>query len=267
MRMSTVRSRLAIGMLGCAIALGCAANRDTGPGPDPSASTAPRGPSADPGVRERVVRVAMRVRVSDVVAAVRVIRSAVSARDGYVERGSAEGERAHFELRVPSAELDALRPSLAALGEVELAEESVEDVTAAHADQAARIASAHAEEARLMEMFATRTDDLADVLAVERELSRVREQIETQEAQERVLREEIAMARISLDLVRDVPGLTSEPLAFLGASATTGVQVTSTLGLAALGALLAFGPSALALLALALLARTLVRRLRARAAT
>lgn len=248
------------------VGVGCAESRDASSTPAPD-SSAVDSPGADPGTRERVTRVSMHVEVDRVAEAVIAMRDATERAGGYVESSAADDERADVELRVPSDAVREVEARIAELGHVTSTRQDVEDVTLAHADQAARLVSAHAEEARLVEMFATRTDDLADVLAVERELSRVREQIERLDAEERALRDRIAMAQISVEVARSTPAFTSEPSAFLASSITTGARVAGTLALATFGVIAALAPTALLTLTIAFVARALVRFLRARSMT
>jgi hypothetical protein len=103
-------------------------------------------------------------------------------------------------LRVPAAKLDALVTSLRALGK--MLEESVgtEDVTSAYMDLGIRIANARKAESRLVELLARRTDKLADVLAVEQELARVRTEIERMEASLRASKDTVDLSTINLQI-------------------------------------------------------------------
>ena len=65
---------------------------------------------------------------------------------------------------------------------------SAEDVGEEYVDVQARVANAHRLEQRLIEVLATKTGKLSDILNVERELARVREEIERMEGRMRYLR-------------------------------------------------------------------------------
>jgi hypothetical protein len=65
------------------------------------------------------------------------------------------------------------------LGDVESVNIGSEDVGEAYADMEVRLANGRRLEQRLLELLATRTGSLEDVLAVERELARVRQEIES----------------------------------------------------------------------------------------
>ncbi|HYN08813.1 MAG TPA: DUF4349 domain-containing protein, partial [Vicinamibacterales bacterium] len=61
-----------------------------------------------------------------------------------------------------------------------------------------RTANARREEQRLVELLSRRTGDLADVLAVERELARVRLDIERMEAETRATEQRVDLATVTL---------------------------------------------------------------------
>ncbi len=173
------------------IGVGCAAGSEPS---DPTTTT-----------HERALRVAMHIDVEDVASATDEARATVERIGGFVAESSADEGRAHLELRVPASAIEETRATLARLGRVITTSETAEDVTLAHADVRSRLESARAEEARLDAMFGDRTSALADVLAVERELSRVQTEIAQRDAEERVLSDRVAMARVSLDLARATP--------------------------------------------------------------
>jgi hypothetical protein len=79
------------------------------------------------------------------------------------------------------------------------------DVTADWVDVAARIENAKREEARLHTLLDEQTGTLADVLAVERELSRVRGEIERAEGRMRVLSDQVAMSTLTLEVMVRAP--------------------------------------------------------------
>lgn len=259
--MSKVRWALVMAGVVAVLWAGCSA--EGGP-PGPSAS-GPSTPGAGPDARERAIVVTTSITVVSIPRAVTSIRDAVQDVGGYVAHSAEGREHARVELRVPATELDTTRARLATLGHVTANTETAEDVTLAHADVRASLASAQAEEARLTEMYRDRTANLADVLAVEHELSRVRGEIARADAAERVLTDRVAMAHIDLDLDCDTPAFTSDPVAFVAASAVAGVHGAGTLMLLSAAAVAALSPSALAIAALVMLVRW-IRGLRARAA-
>jgi anti-sigma factor RsiW len=104
----------------------------------------------------------------------------------------------HATIRVPASELDALLAAIRALGRVQDESLGTDDVTESFRDLGLRTANARREEQRLVELLSRRTGDLADVLAVERELARVRLEIERMEAETRATQQRVDLATIEL---------------------------------------------------------------------
>lgn len=113
--------------------------------------------------------------------------------DGEVSWGS-------LTVRVPAERLDGLVGWVEESVRVEELSLTSQDVTAEWVDVEARIANSRLEETRLQELLHTSTGSLADVLAVERELARVRGDIESAEGRMRVLRDQVGLATLRVDL-------------------------------------------------------------------
>ena len=77
---------------------------------------------------------------------------------------------------------------------------NAQDVTAEWVDVEARLANHRRSEARLQALLAENTATLADVLQVERELARVRGEIESYEGRMRVLSDQVGLATLHLDV-------------------------------------------------------------------
>jgi hypothetical protein len=99
---------------------------------------------------------------------------------------------------VPAARLDALLAGLRGLGRVQDESLGGDDVTESFRDLGLRTANARREETRLVELLSRRTGDLADVLAVEREVARVRLEIERMEAETRATQQRVDLATVTL---------------------------------------------------------------------
>jgi hypothetical protein len=193
---------IATGALGCSKRDASMA-RSSSPEPVAAATTgASVAPSADRAVR---ITVEMTVVTKHRDQAVAAVRAALADLGGFVASGSVSGEdgngSASFEVKVPARDVGTFRARMAALGEVRRDSEKAEDVTEARADLRARLGNARAEESRMLALLAEKTGNLADVVAVEKELAAVRETIERFEAQERVLEGQIAMATVKVEVV------------------------------------------------------------------
>jgi len=101
-------------------------------------------------------------------------------------------------LRVPANELAAALAELKTLGHVETESQSGEEVTQQHADLVARLKNSRETEQRLQAILLQRTGKIADVLAVEEEISRVRGEIEQMEAEQKSLEHRVDFATIEL---------------------------------------------------------------------
>ncbi|NIP80972.1 MAG: DUF4349 domain-containing protein, partial [Gemmatimonadetes bacterium] len=82
---------------------------------------------------------------------------------------------------------------------------TAEDVGEEYVDVQAQVANSRRLEQRLLELLAERTGDLDDVLAVERELARVRERIDRQEGRLRYLRDRVSMSTLTVTVHEPSP--------------------------------------------------------------
>lgn len=126
----------------------------------------------------------------------------------YDEYGYAVGDgaalRGWMTVRVPADALDAFVDGAMALGTVKYQAEDTEDVTEQHVDLTARLANLQAEEARLRTFFDA-AENVTDMLAVEAELNRVRQEIESMQAQVTYLERQAAMATVTIELTEEQP--------------------------------------------------------------
>ncbi len=129
---------------------------------------------------------------------------------GYVGGTTFRGGRdqvrqATLEVRVPAEQFDQLVGGLRRFGKVESVNVTAQDVGEEYDELEARAANARQLEQRLIEILRTRTGKLSDVLTVEQELSRVREQIERMQGRLRYLKARSAMSTLSISLHEPLP--------------------------------------------------------------
>ncbi len=265
--MKPTRSSALFVALACAlvslVAVGCM-SRDLAVTPNVSAATEP---SANTSTRERIVHITMRINVPDLASGTRALRAAIDAQAGTISAATEESRVASFEAHVPNENLAAARTALDALGEtVEFTEEAT-DVTIQHRDLSAQLVSARAEETRLLALMNTSTTNLADVLAVERELTRVSTSIAQLEASERDLSSQVAMASLSVTLVEAGPGFAEDPLVAIGEAASSGLTAARNLAVGSVIVLAAMAPSLALFAALLFVMWHVVKTLRSRFAT
>ena len=133
------------------------------------------------------------------------IEQLVATHSGRVGSLSITGEKNRRSLsatlRVPSARLDAFLAAVRPLGLVQHESISTEEVTSEYQDLSIRISTAKREEQRLIALLTNRTGKLSEVLEVERELARVRTEIERMDAALRARKDQVDYSSINLQVV------------------------------------------------------------------
>jgi hypothetical protein len=125
---------------------------------------------------------------------------------------SGEGQRhaATLEIKIPSVNYEQAMGGLDAIGKLRSSTTTAADVGEEYVDVNARMSNARRLEERLVNLLANRTGKLDDVLAVERELARVREEIERYEGRLRYLHTQLAMSTLTVNLTEPAP-IVGEP--------------------------------------------------------
>lgn len=103
-------------------------------------------------------------------------------------------------LRVPSDQLDAALAELKRLGRVTQESQNGEEVTEQYVDLVARLSNARSTEQRLIGVLRERTGKVADILAVEQEIARVRGEIERMTAERKNLENRVSFATTQLQV-------------------------------------------------------------------
>lgn len=106
-------------------------------------------------------------------------------------------------LRIPSSQLEAALTELKQLGRVEQESQSGEDVTKQYVDLAARLKNSRATEQRLLNVLRNNAGKVKDILETEKEIERVRGEIEQMEADQRALKTRIDFAGLQLSVTED----------------------------------------------------------------
>ena len=128
-----------------------------------------------------------------------------------MEGGNQQTRAASLELRIPSEHFDEAVNGLSPIGKLESVNVTVQDVGEEYVDVQARVANARRLEQRLVQLLADRTGKLADVLRVERELARVREEIERYEGRMRYLRTRASISTLSVGIHEPYPIVAQHP--------------------------------------------------------
>lgn len=144
----------------------------------------------------------LELQVESVDAAVSTAAGRIAALDGYVsgseQTGDDENVSATVTYRIPADRWTEALAAIRSLAIKVVAERTgTEDVTGQVVDLRARIANLQATEAALQEIM-TRATKIADVLAVQAELTKVRGEIEAATAQRQFLEEQAAFSTLSV---------------------------------------------------------------------
>ena len=122
-----------------------------------------------------------------------------------IQTGEGQQRQATLEIKIPSNRYDQAISGLSGIGKLISSSTNALDVGEEFVDVGARVTNARRMEERLVNLLATRTGKLEDVLAVERELARVREEIERYEGRLRYLRTQVAMSTLSVTVSEPAP--------------------------------------------------------------
>ena len=106
-------------------------------------------------------------------------------------------------MRVPVEKLPAVLEQIRGLGRVVHEQLSSEEVTAQVVDLEARLRNSRATEERLIRVLQERTGKVGDILQVEREIARTREEMERMEAQRKNLLARVELATVAVTLVEE----------------------------------------------------------------
>ena len=190
--------------------------------PSASGTDASTVPPAD---RLVVRTVDLRLKVDKVEASAEQIRKAAEKRKGivvdfqmstdagmpiyrpYVEGSSLSDGAAlsgYITVRVPAGELQSFTDEVSGMGKVLRQAENEQDVTQEHVDLEARLVNLRATEARLRQFY-DKAKNVSEMLAIEQELTRVRGDIESLQAQIAYLERQAAMSTVTIELTGPEP--------------------------------------------------------------
>ena len=120
--------------------------------------------------------------------------------------------RGEIVVKVLPDNLDRFLGKLRGIGELKNQALTTEDVTKAYFDTESRLKNARLMEQRLIEILKTKSKDVADLLEVEKELGRVREEIETMQGELKFMDSQVAFATVTITLAEKNMNI---PAAFL----------------------------------------------------
>jgi len=156
------------------------------------------------------------IEVDKVDPAIMKIRQLAAQVGGYIANSSINGGRdqirqATFELKVPGGKYDQAVDLLSTIGKLETVSSTAQDIGEEFVDVTARVTNSRRLEERLISLLANRTGKLDEILRVERELARVREEIERYEGRLRYLSARVALSTLTITVHEPAPILGNSP--------------------------------------------------------
>jgi hypothetical protein len=136
-----------------------------------------------------------------------VARSQITGTAGSLRRGQ-------WTVRVPVERYEAFLLAAGKLGEVHSVNSDSQDVTEEYYDVDARIRNKKQEETRLNDLLAKAAGRLEEVLTLEREITRVRGEVEQLEGRLHVLESVTAMSTVNLEISEIKEFVPGEPVAY-----------------------------------------------------
>ena len=124
---------------------------------------------------------------------------------GYIGNANKTGSRgsireATWTIRLPAEKFDSFLKFAVSIGELQSNNRQAQDVSEEFYDVDARLKNKKIEEARLVELLRHATGKLSEILTVEKELSRVREETERIEGRLRFLRNQTDLSTITVTI-------------------------------------------------------------------
>ena len=145
------------------------------------------------------------LRTDDLDAAEKKLEAMVKQFNGYLGAASRSGTKGSqrsgsWTIRIPSTGYGSFVKAISTIGELESSSQEAQDVSEEFYDVQARLKNKKLEEARLLDLLQKATGKLTEVLTVEKELSRIREEIEQIEGRLRFLTNQTDLSTITVTI-------------------------------------------------------------------
>jgi hypothetical protein len=173
----------------------------------------------EPVSRKIIYTASVEITVEKFEAAEQELLQLVKAQDGaYIAKSDVRGSpgtprSGTWTIRVPVAGFEAFKQAVAGLGELQRNQTDSQDVTDEYYDLGARIKNKQVEEERLLKHLEKSTGKLEDILAVEKELTRVRGEIERYQGRRQYLEKLSALTTVTVTIHERKNYVPSEPKA------------------------------------------------------
>ncbi|HET7790278.1 MAG TPA: DUF4349 domain-containing protein [Gemmatimonadales bacterium] len=176
-----------------------------------SAESDPLAPVAGSLDRTMIIRTGQAsVEVDSLPPAIAAVRALAARLGGYlanteIQTGQERYHSATIEVKVPADQFEHALEGLRPIGKVESVNVTAEDVGEEFVDVAARSENDKRLERRLLDLLANRTGKLGDIIEIERELARVREEIERYDGRLRYLRAHADVSSLTITVHEPTP--------------------------------------------------------------
>jgi hypothetical protein len=189
------------------------------PAPPPPAPPPAPGTSAHvpvPTERKVIRNGTMHVEVERIDPALEALRAHVAAVGGYVAgesssaRSGGRARVASMTLRVPAARLDETVAKVRTLGQELSLTITAEDITEQYFDLEIRLRTQRDLETRLRQLLDRPSNRLTDLLEIEREVARVRGEIDQMEGRKRYWDNQVGFSTLTVNLVEPAPMVAGE---------------------------------------------------------
>ncbi len=179
----------------------------------PSQQTTPEALPAPTG-RKLIRHGTLGLEVRSVESALSAVKQQAQASGGYTTEESQRQDEygvktASITWRVPAEKLDGAIEKLSGLGRVEQVSVTAEDVTEQYFDLEIRLNNQRQLEVRLLDLLKRSSNNLSDLLNVEREVARVRGEIEHLEGRKRFWDNQVALSTLTVNLHEPRPVIAS----------------------------------------------------------
>lgn len=159
--------------------------------------------------RKVIMTASVQLETSEHDKAVNNIRGIATGAGGYVESSSTwlsdkDRKQTTITIKVPAGQYESCLSQIKALGKVKSETSSGQDVTRQYIDMSARLKNLQAEEKQLSEIMGM-SKNVTEVLMVEKELFRVRGEIESTQAQLNYLGSQVDFSTITVSVAEPQP--------------------------------------------------------------
>ena len=172
-----------------------------------------RSKKAEAPERKVITEGSIGLEVSSITKTSEKIIKLVEAKGGFIQRtyfNEQQNGSAQLVLRIPAEDFEKVLEEVLKLGKVRFKETNGQDVTAEYLDTEARLITLKTQETRLLALI-EEGKNLEEILQIEKELQRVREEIEKLEGRLKVINDLAGLATLNVELYQDslVPATSS----------------------------------------------------------